>query len=41
MGERSGYGVFYYTNGTKYEGEFKNNLKEGFGIFTLDNGTMI
>jgi hypothetical protein len=31
--------VFYYSNGSKYEGEWSNNLKHGFGIFTFEDGT--
>lgn len=30
--------MFYYSNGSKYEGEWANNLKEGFAIFTYDDG---
>ena len=28
-GERHGFGVFYYANGSKCEGEWKHNLKDG------------
>ena len=28
----------YAEQGTKYEGEWKNNLKEGKGIFYFNNG---
>ena len=38
---RHGYGIFYYANGTKYEGEWKENLKEGFAIFLKDNGNYL
>ena len=31
--------MFYYSNGSKYEGEWEKNLKEGFGIFTFEDGT--
>ena len=37
-GVREGYGVFYYANGAKYEGEWKGNLKHGFARFTEDSG---
>lgn len=33
--------MFYYANGSKYEGEWNNNLKEGYAIFTEDNGNLI
>jgi MORN repeat len=39
-GERHGYGVFYYANGSKYEGEWEHNLKCGFAVFTEDNGNL-
>ena len=29
-------GVFYFLEGEKYEGEFKNDKLEGKGIFFLD-----
>jgi hypothetical protein len=38
-GLRHGKGVFYYSNGSKYEGEWVKNLKQGFGIFTFEDGT--
>ena len=41
QGMRNGYGVFYYSNGSKYEGEWVDNLKEGFAIFTHDDGRII
>ena len=28
-GLRSGLGTFYYANGARYEGEWKNNMKHG------------
>lgn len=28
-GLRHGYGTFYYANGAKYEGGWKNNMKHG------------
>ena len=31
--ELDGYGVEYYSNGDKYEGEWKNDEKDGYGIF--------
>ena len=28
----------YYNNGNRYEGDFKNEIKEGKGIFYYNNG---
>lgn len=28
-GKRHGFGVFYYANGARYEGEWKDNVKSG------------
>ena len=39
MGKRSGHGTCTYPDGSKYEGCFKNNLKEGRGIFTFKDGS--
>ena len=39
-GQRNGYGVFYYANGSKYQGLWKNNLKDGLAIFIEDNGNI-
>ena len=30
---KEGNGVYYYTNGNKYEGGWKNDLKNGHGIY--------
>ena len=30
-------GIMYYKNGSKYEGEYKNDKKQGKGIFTSQN----
>ncbi|CAD5123557.1 DgyrCDS11895 [Dimorphilus gyrociliatus] len=38
MGEREGYGVFFYANGARYEGQWKRNAKEGKGKFIFKNG---
>ena len=37
-GVREGYGVFFYSNDTKYEGFLENNEKNGFGVFRFKNG---
>ena len=34
-GKREGFGAFFYSNGCRFEGYFKENMKEGFGI-TVD-----
>lgn len=39
MGQRNGLGTFYYSNGSKYEGEWCDNLKHGQGTFTFEDGT--
>ena len=33
MDKRHGKGVYYWTDGAKYDGYFCNDLKNGFGIF--------
>lgn len=38
-GLRHGQGTFYYSNGSKYEGEWNENLKNGYGVFTFEDGT--
>ena len=37
---RQGYGVFHYANGSKYEGYWKNNMKQGLALYTDENGKM-
>ena len=34
----NGKGVFIWADGRKYEGEYKNDKKEGFGEFEWVNG---
>lgn len=36
----NGYGVYIYRNGVRYEGIFKNDLKDGFGNYTWADGSM-
>jgi len=36
---RYGHGTFYYSNGSKYEGMWRDNLKNGHGVFTFEDGT--
>ncbi len=31
--------MFTFANGNKYDGEFKSDLREGYGIYTFTNGT--
>lgn len=38
QGRRSGLGGFLYANGARFEGSFRDNLKEGFSIMTDENG---
>ena len=33
-----GEGIFYYNDGKKYVGSFKNDLKQGFGEFVWVGG---
>jgi hypothetical protein len=28
----NGYGIYYHANGAKYEGEWKDDFQNGFGI---------
>ena len=34
VGEQTGYGTDYYADGEKYEGNFENGKRQGFGIYT-------
>ena len=34
-----GHGVMIYTNGEKYDGEWKDSKKHGHGVFTRANGS--
>ncbi|CAF1065417.1 unnamed protein product [Adineta ricciae] len=40
-GRRNGFGTFYYSSGTKYIGEWKEDQKHGKGKVILRNGTTI
>ena len=33
-----GKGLYTFANGKIYEGEFKNDLKEGYGVFKWPDG---
>lgn len=37
-GLRHGLGIFYYANGSTYEGNWSENKKHGYAIFTDENG---
>lgn len=37
-GKREGFGVFFYSNGCRFEGYFFENLKEGPGISIDEQG---
>ena len=32
-GKKKGIGIYYFSNGDKLEGEWKNDFSEGYGIF--------
>lgn len=34
----NGYGMQEWPEGSKYEGEYRNNLKHGTGVYTWANG---
>ena len=36
-----GKGTYIWSNGDRYDGEFKFNKMDGFGIFTYQNGKVI
>ena len=38
MGRAVGYGVFTWSTGDKYEGEWESNLKDGKGADFFHNG---
>ena len=33
-----GKGIYYYNNGDRYEGDFRNHKKEGKGIYYYNDG---
>ena len=35
--KRKGYGIYYFYNGDRYEGEWKNDIFDGNGIFYIQN----
>ena len=39
-GKKQGHGVFYYSDGDIYDGEWNNDMKEGKGKLTYNNGTI-
>jgi hypothetical protein len=34
----SGYGIFSWPDGNRYEGEYTNGMKDGKGTFFFSNG---
>lgn len=38
QGLRNGLGTFYYANGSTYEGSWANNKKQGYAVYTDENG---
>jgi hypothetical protein len=36
---QEGYGIYFYSNGDKYTGYFKNNKFNGEGTYTWADGT--
>ena len=40
MGKKHGKGIFTYTSGSTYKGEFKDGKKHGQGTFTSPNGNL-
>ena len=40
-GLRSGFGTFYYSDGSRYDGEWVNNQKEGFAVFIDPSGDIM
>ena len=38
MGKPSGYGEYFWFDGSSYKGEFKDALRSGFGIYCDTNG---
>lgn len=40
MGEKSGKGILYYSDGSIYEGKLKNGIRNGKGVYTMADGDM-
>ena len=40
-GVREGLGVFYYSDGSMYEGQWKGNKKHGYAVFTDEKGVSV
>lgn len=38
-GKRNGEGVLYYATGSRYEGEWLDDMKHGDGIFIFEDGS--
>jgi radial spoke head protein 1 len=35
--KRHGRGIFHYPDGSKYDGEWNENIREGYGTYTYPN----
>jgi hypothetical protein len=40
-GRRQGVGVYFYSNGSKYVGEWDDNLKHGYAMFYSEDGQVL
>lgn len=36
--QRHGQGVFFYSDGARYDGGWENNRRSGHGVMTYENG---
>jgi radial spoke head protein 1 len=39
-GRKQGYGIYKYNNGLRYEGEYKNNVRQGNGKILNPNNNI-
>ena len=37
---KHGKGLYLFSSGAKYEGEYKDDKKHGYGVFTSKNGNV-
>lgn len=38
MNQKNGKGLFLWPDGRKYDGEYKDDLKDGYGMFSSKDG---
>ncbi len=38
MGALEGYGSYIFENGDKYEGNWKDNMRDGHGVYLFNDG---